>query len=771
MQNLKKFMLLLVLGFMLLLIGCMGDMRYVQQQPSTNHDLIKNAQKHIIDGLNSYERGNHADTKARFDNALSLLKRADLPPDHKDLEILAIGLPAQYKKYNLSKIYAEVKKAKTKKKGFESARGEDEGRIQVMGEAINVEELMEEVERKKETGESDLDSLAALSEDEYIKKEIVRLMAEFGEADYVIPDVFFQSIKHFIHRYQTKERAFFEKALRRSAKYLPLLKSILAQKKVPEDMAYMALVESGFNPVALSRAKAKGLWQFIRSTGRIYGLRVNRHVDDRNDPIKSTLAARHYFLDLVAIFGSRSFMLAMASYNAGEMRIQRCLKKLDDPFKERSFWSIRNCLRRETQDYVPRIIAAAIIGRNPKRFGFDDPNRVKFDTVILRRPVSLSKIAQITNVSVSTIRELNTDLNGKRRSTPSSVPNFILAIPHGTKHMVENQLSKAYVKRYAVREITESYNNNIKKGQEKIRYRVRRGDTLSGIGKKFGVSYKKIARWNNLKGNTIRPGQRLTIYKRGSRIQTASYTRKATKTGDGVMKYTVKKGDSLSEIGKSFGVSYRSIAEWNNLKGTSIRPGQTLTIYTKKVVASRQPQQAKPGENGNGNGDGELRYTVIEGDSLWEIGKKFGVNYKLIADWNDLSGNRLKPGQVLTIYKGKTASSKEAATVAKKGKHLTRYEVEKGNSLYDIGQLFDVGYRDIMRWNNLRNARIYPGAKLKIYTNNEVKLVLYGVKRGDTLSGISQKHNVKLSDLLSYNGLTPKDTLTPNRTLKIYVVQ
>lgn len=769
MQSLKRMMLLLLLGFMLLLIGCLGDMGYIQQQRSTNYEIIKNAQQHIIDGLNSYEKGNRADTKARFDNALSLLERADLPPDHKDMELLEIGLPAQYKKYNLSKVYEEVKKVTAKKKSVESDRDEDEGSIQVMGEAINVEELIEDIERKKETGEKDIVRLAAFSGDEYIKKEIVRLMAEFGEPDYVVPDVFFQSIKHFIYTYQTKERKFFEKALRRSGKYLPMIKSIFAQKNVPEDMAYMALVESGFNPVALSRAKAKGLWQFIRSTGRIYGLRVNRYIDERNDPIKSTLAARHYFLDLVAIFGSRSFMLAMASYNAGEMRIQRCLKKLDDPFKERNFWSIRNCLRRETQDYVPRIIAATIIGRNPQRFGFDDPNRVKFDTVILRRPVSLSQIAQITNVSVSTIRELNTDLNGNRRSTPSHVPNFLLAIPQGTKQLVETHLSKAYVKRHAVQEIVESYNNNIKQKEETVRYRVRRGDTLSGIGKKFGVSYHKIARWNNLRGNMIRPGQRLTIYRKGSRIQTASYTRKAIETGDGVMKYTVKRGDSLSEIGKSFGVSYRSIAEWNDLKGTNIKPGQTLTIYTKKVVASREPQKAEPEESSNGSGDGELRYTVIEGDSLWEIGKKFGVNYKLIADWNDLSGNRLKPGQVLTIYKGKAASSKEAA--AKKGKYLTRYEVEKGNSLYDIGQLFDVGYRDIMRWNNLRNARIYPGAKLKIYTDKEVKLVLYGVKRGDTLSGISQKHNIKLSDLLSYNGLTPKDTLTPNRTLKIYVIQ
>jgi len=538
-----------------------------------------------------------------------------------------------------------------------------------------------------------------------------------------------------------------------------MIKSIFAQKKVPEDMAYMALVESGFNPVALSHAKAKGLWQFISSTGRIYGLRIYRGYDERLDPVKSTLAARRYFLDLVAIFGSRSFMLAMASYNAGEMKIQGCLKKLDDPFKERNFWSIRNCLRKETQDSVPRIIAAAIIGRNPKKFGFDDPNTVPFETVILNRPVSLSKIAELTNSSLDTIRSLNSDIRENRHTTPN-VPNFLLAVPQDTKQALESQLSKAYVK-YAMDDIVDSYNDNIKKKNETIRYRVRRGDTLTKIGARYGVSYRSIARWNNLRNYRIRPGQVLTIYK-GSGPVTAAYTPQIKDENEKI-RYKVRKGDSLSEIGEKFGVDYRSIAQWNNLRNYRISEGQVLTIYSAKKT---EPLQAKIEENGNGGG--ELRYTVRTGDTLWEIGKKFNVDYKLIADWNDLSNKPIQPGQILTIYKGDKASSPK---LAGKGKHSILYEVEKGNSLYDIGQFFDVGYRDIMRWNNLRSARIYPGSKLKIYTDKEVKFIHYSVRPGDTLIGISQKHNVTLSHLLSYNGLTPKDTIIPNSKLKIYVIQ
>ena len=698
--SLNRIMLLvLIFGFVFSLSGCQGNLSLIQKPQDTNHELIKKAQECVIEGLNFYELGNDKEAKQRFDLALNLLSKADLPPGHKDLELLEIGLPERYKRYKLSQIYSRLRGEKVDKPRLaEKEIEESREKIRLMDETIVIEELMEDIEKQKKA-EAAQKEVTYLSDDEYIKNEIVRLMAEFGEDEYVVPDIFISSVKHFINVYQTDEREFFEKALRKSVKYLPLIKTIFAQKRVPEDMAYMALVESGFNPLAVSRARAKGLWQFIRSTGRIYGLRSNRYIEERYDPIKSTLAARKYFLDLVAIFGSRSFMLAMASYNAGEMRIQGCLKRLDDPFEQRNFWSIRNCLRKETQDYVPRIIASAIIGKNPKRFGFFDPNDgTKFETVILNRQITLEKIAKISNVSIDTIRKLNPDMDGNSKYTPSRVRNFLLAVPYGTKQAVERELTRIHGKSYALKDITDSYQNRVKYDEEKIRYRVRSGDSLSKIGKKFGVNYKLIAKWNNLPNYRIRTGQVLTIYKGG---KIASYYKK------------------------------------------------------EKEV----------------NGNGELRYTVRRGDSLWEIGKKFNVNYKLIADWNDLSGHRIKPGQILTIYRGSPASTIEIAKKVKKGKNLIRYEVEKGNSLYDIGQMFFVHYRDIMRWNNLSSARIYPGTQLKIYTDKNAKLIYYKVKEGDTLSDISKKHNVNLSHLLSYNGLSPKEKIIPKDKLKIYIIE
>ena len=700
MLSLNRILLVVfVFGFVILLFGCQGDLSFTQKPQSTNHELIKKAQGYVIEGLNFYEHGDYKGAKQRFDLALNLLSKADLPPGHKDLELLEIGLPERYKRYKLSHIYSKLRGEKVDKPRLaEKEIQEPREKIQLMDEVVDVEELMEDIEKQKKV-EAAQKEVTYLSDDEYIKNEIVRLMAEFGEVDFVVPDIFVSSVKHFISRYQTNEREFFEKALRRSVKYFPMIKTIFAHKRVPEDMAYMAFVESGFNPMAVSRARAKGLWQFIGSTGRIYGLRISRGIDERYDPVKSTLAARKYFLDLVAIFGSRSFMLAMASYNAGEMRIQRCLKKLDDPFEQRNFWSIRNCLRRETQDYVPRIIAAAVIGNNPKRFGFNDPNKgIKFETVILSRQISLSKIAKISNVSIDTIRKLNPDLNKNRKHTPSRVRNFLLAIPYGTKQRVERELARIHGKRYALEDVTDSYQNKVRYDEGKTRYRVRRGDSLSKIGKKFGVNYKLIAKWNNLPNYRIRTGQVLTIYKRG---KVASYYKKEKEVND----------------------------------------------------------------------NGELRYTVRRGDSLWKIGKKFNVNHKLIADWNDLSGHRIKPGQALTIYRGSSASSTEIAKKVRKGKNPIRYEVEKGNSLYDIGQMFEVRYRDIMRWNNLSRARIYPGTKLKIYTDKNAKLIYYKVKEGDTLSDISKKHNVSLSHLLSYNGLSPKDKIIPKDKLKIYIIK
>jgi membrane-bound lytic murein transglycosylase D len=451
-------------------------------------------------------------------------------------------------------------------------------------------------------------------------------MAEFGEDSYSVPSVFVESVQHFIADYQGPKRKFFQKALRRSAKYVPLITTIFKQKKVPEDMAYMALVESGFSPTATSRARARGLWQFIRSTGRIYGLRINRWRDERLDPVKSTIAAREYFLDLVAIFGSRSFLLAMASYNAGEGKITSCLKRLDDPFEKRNFWAIRGCLKRETREYVPRVIAAAIIAKYPERFGFERPRPLgDVDWLVVTRPTRLSTLARRAGVSEKALRQLNPDISSKARSTPSRVINFPLAVPKGTGTLLAQAFAAVRPLRWDATALEAST----------FAYRVRRGDNLWTIGRRLGISPAKIAQWNGLRGSTIYPGQTLIIYTdgRGPAKTLAAQATPKTKPKGYRFVYVVQKGNSLYDIGRFFGVPYRSIMRWNRLRSARIYPGQKLVLYLPKTPRL-------------------IEYKIKPGDTLSRISQRYRVRLDHLMGYNGLlPGDPIRANETLKIYR------------------------------------------------------------------------------------------------------------------------
>lgn len=582
----------------------------------TNETIILSARASVLQGLEAYEANDWETTRRAFDEALAILHRADLPESYKDLKLIQVGLPENYSHYDLTVIHNQVR-------GFSARREEQGSPMPVASEPPPIDLSWTKVTTSALSFAKDP---VQVPERTFLEGEIVRLMAEFGEESYAVPEVFVESVQRFVSDYQGPRREFFQRAINRSVKYVPIISTIFKQKKVPEDMAYMALVESGFSPIATSRARARGLWQFIRSTGRIYGLQIDRWRDERLDPVRSTIAAREYFLDLVAIFGSRSFMLAMASYNAGEGKITSCLKRLDDPFEKRNFWAIRGCLKRETREYVPRVIAAAVVAKNPERYGFTTPPPVgDVDWMIVTRRTSLRSLARGAGISEETLRKYNPDISSAAGYTPSSVVNFPLALPKGRSAVLTASLSVAQPLRWDATVAQAS----------SFAYRVRRGDNLWTIGRRFGVEPAKIAQWNDIRRGLIRPGQTLVMYVDGHE-PTAS---------------------------------------------ASSRP-----------VASR---------------------AVAEG-------------------------------------------------------HRLTYVVQKGNSLYDIGRYFGVPYRDIMRWNRLRNARIYPGQKLTIYTPKTPRLLTYSVRRGDVLSTISQRHKVRLDYLMGYNGLSPGDPIHVGQKLKIY---
>lgn len=325
--------------------------------------------------------------------------------------------------------------------------------------------------------------------------------SEAGEL-YNVPIVMDSSVQGHIRYFNTAIRNRFEQWLFRLSRYRPLVETIFAEFHLPSDLVYLSLVESGFNPYAYSRAKATGPWQFMKGTAKVYGLRVDAYVDERRDPIKSTVAAARYLRDLYDLFGA--WPLAMAAYNAGEGKVMRALQKA----QAESFTDISKTrlIRRETKEYVPRFMAATIIAKNPDRYGFpQEPSAPhQFEEVVVTRPLHFHAIANATGVPYSELRLLNPEL--RRDATPPGDETYLLKVPVGTKAKVEQLLDR--VPTYKFPALPKS---QLASAGSSRWYKVRVGDTLEKLSRRFRVPLKTLKTRNNLTGPTIRPGDFLVI--------------------------------------------------------------------------------------------------------------------------------------------------------------------------------------------------------------------------------------------------------------------
>jgi len=326
-----------------------------------------------------------------------------------------------------------------------------------------------------------------------------------SEVTYNVPIVVDSSVQGHIRYFNTSIRDRFEKWLLRLGKYKPLVESIFSEFDLPSDLVYLSLVESGFNPHAYSRARATGPWQFMKGTARLYGLRIDQYVDERRDPIKSTVAAARYLKDLYDLFGS--WPLAMAAYNAGEGKVLRALQKAQaESFKEISRTKL---IRRETKEYVPRFMAATIIAKNPDRYGFplEDVTPHSFEEVIVRRPIHFRAISNVTGIPYQELKNLNPEL--RRDATPPDDAEYHLKVPAGTKEKVEQLLDRIPTYKHIPLAV-KSKHSRADHGSTKV-YRVRVGDTLEKIAKRFRISVKALKARNNLTSALIKPGDVLAI--------------------------------------------------------------------------------------------------------------------------------------------------------------------------------------------------------------------------------------------------------------------
>jgi membrane-bound lytic murein transglycosylase D len=363
-----------------------------------------------------------------------------------------------------------------------------------------------------------------------------------------IPLILNPSVERKIRYFQTVIPDRFQEWLDRFQKYKPVVEQIFAEFELPQELVYLSVIESGFNPRAYSRARAAGPWQFMKSTGRIYGLRVNWYIDERRDPIKSTVAAAQHLRDLYDRFGS--WPLAMAAYNAGAGKITRAIRKSGT----RDYWKIRRTrfIRRETREYVPKFMAATIIATNPTLFGFrvGTDEVLQYDEVLMKNTIHLRTVAKKTGLAFEDLRQLNPEL--RRSITPPEKDGYFLKVPVGMGYHVEN--------------VREELKQWTQPPPHITWYRVRRGDSLSVIAHRFNMSMGKLKGLNNLSRNLIRVGQRLRVN------EGVVLAEENTKW------YRVRRGDSLWTIAKRFSVSVRDLKILNKLRSSVIHAGRMLMV-------------------------------------------------------------------------------------------------------------------------------------------------------------------------------------------------
>ena len=459
-----------------------------------------------------------------------------------------------------------------------------------------------------------------------------------------IPHILNADVEKEIRQFQTVERDFFIQSYKRSGFYRPIILRELKKAGLPEELSWLPLVESGFKTYALSKARALGLWQFIPSTGYKYGLNRDEWIDERLDVEKSTRAAIDYLRELHGMFGD--WLTVLAGYNCGEGRVLRLISRQHINYFDR-FWDLYKQLPNETARYVPRFLATLLIIKDPKKYNMDLEENLdqpySYEIVKTTKSMKLQDVASHIGVDEELLNTLNSEL--RQKITPAKEYN--LKVPRDT--------AKILVK------VMEEIPKCEKPHEVLVKHRVKRGETLVSIARKYKISVRAIISANGTSGiKRVRMGQQLIIPlgdRAYSRLKQRyeSYDNKE-ETNNDIIKYKVKKGDTLASIAKRFGTSVHMVTKMNNMHRATIKTGQIIKISSAGNTPDKNVKRKEKTKEGS-NTDDKQKYSTVnssyiikKGDSLAKIAKKSGINLDTLMQMNKLSKeDKIQPGQMITI--------------------------------------------------------------------------------------------------------------------------